>query len=94
MRTLGVAHSHTDARVGNAAHHIGFYVVSLTHHTAVLLAHVLGVDALVAGGGEALVDPEERAYLAALERSLQHLDAVGRQAHNLARPYIANCFII
>ena len=94
MRTLGVTHSHTDARVGNAANHIGFYIVTLTHHTAVLLTHVLGVDALVAGGRETVVDPEERAYLTALERSLQHLDAVGRQAHNLARPYIANSFII
>ena len=87
---LGIAQGHTHARVGNAAHQVGLDIVLLAHHLSVALAYHLRVDALVARCRESIVDPEERADLAALEGWLQHLDAACRQFHDLAGPQVAH----
>ena len=60
----------------------------------VFLTHLLYVDTLVARGREPIVDPQERAYLATFEGRLQHLEAVGMQAHNLTRTKVAHGFVI
>ena len=69
-------------------------MVFLTHQATVLLANKFCIDALVVTGGETVVDPEERAYLAAGKRLLQHLNAVGTQADNLARAQVAHHLVV
>ena len=87
---FAVAQCHAHSRVWYAAYYVGLHVVLLAEALAVGLANKLGVDAFVVACRETVVHPEERTYLLALERLLQHLDAVGFQAYYLARPEVAH----
>ena len=78
------------AGIGNTGHIVnvlGHTVVpvGLGHDAAVAVAHHLHVLSFVAGGGVAVVGPEEGADLLFLAGSSQLLDAVGRDLHDFCR---------
>ncbi len=92
---VGIAHRHTHARIGNAADQVSLHLrVLLAHYASVLLAHRLGVDALIVAGRKTVVDPEERTDLTTAHGLLQHLDAVCTQPYDFPRPHIAQGLIV
>lgn len=85
--TFGIADSHTDTAVGNTAGAVDLRLIALTHGYAAGIAHQLGVAAFVVGSGEAVVHPEERAYLHLGAGLAELLHAISRDAYDLARTY-------
>ena len=79
-----IAECHAYATVGDATDAVDFGVVLGCHHPAVVEAHFLDIAPFVGGGGEAVVDPQEGAYLFVVLRGAELFDTVGTQAHNLA----------
>ena len=86
---FGISQRHANAAVGDAAGAVHVAVVRASHLHAAVEAHFLHVDSFIARCGEAVVDPEERAYLHLLVGLAQLLHAVGCDAHNLARTDVA-----
>ena len=91
---VGIAKSVAYTWVGDAAHAVGLGSVFLAHNASGLFTHMLHVDSLVGACRETVVHPQEGAYLAACGSFLKHLDAVGREAHDFAGPYIAQLLVV
>ena len=73
-----------DAGVRDACHGVSLGAVTPCQHLSAVVAHGLHVDALVAGGGVAVVDPEERADAHLLFGGAQRLHVVGGHPDDLA----------
>ena len=54
---FGIARGHANAAVGDAAGAIDFDVILFAHLTSALVAHHLGITALVATRGETVINP-------------------------------------
>jgi len=80
----GVAQSHADTRVGDAGDVVGFDIVDASHGLAKAVAYFLGVDVFVFHSGEAIVNPEEGAYLHFVVGLDELLDAVRGNHHGFA----------
>ena len=92
--TLSIADGHSHTAVGDTAYAVGLGIVFGSHHLATLFADILGVDAQIVAGREAIVNPQEAAYLLALEGPLHHLDAIGTKADNLTGTQVAHHLIV
>ena len=87
--TFGISQRHSDARIRHTADTVHFGIVQLTHLLTVCLTHSLYVDAVIVGGGESVIHPQERADLFPLKGFLQHLECIGRQEHDLSRAEVS-----
>ena len=79
-----IAVTHAHARVGDTAHAVGVHCFGLAHLLTAGKAHLLNVYALVARSREAVIHPQERAYLHFVVGFAQLLHPVCMQAHYLA----------
>ena len=94
LMSLGISQCESHSRVGNAAHEVSLSVVLLAKHLSASFPHVLSVDSLVVACRESVIYPQERAYLRASRRSLQHLHSVSLQLHDLSRFNVAHHLIV
>ena len=83
--SLGISQRRAHSRVWNAAHQVCLGIILLSHLLSATLSDILNVDALVVACWEAIVYPQEGAYLLLMVRFLEHLYALSRNPHNLAR---------
>ena len=91
---LGITYCHTDSAVRNTAGIVHLRLVFLAHYPARLIPHFLDIPALVETGREAVIYPEEGAYLHPPVRLAEYLVTVSLDSDDLARAYVMLDFVI
>ena len=77
MMTCTIAHSHTNARIGNATYRIHLCIILFAHYATCFKTNFLHILAFVWRSGESVINPQERTNLHLLVRLPQLFHSIG-----------------